>query len=80
MALKDRLVSLETKSPVRVCPLAKFILTLSPEDAVALNSILSSRISTRRIHAELQEEGYRIGRDSIDNHRNGWCRCPKGDQ
>jgi hypothetical protein len=80
MALKDRLGSLEATSPIRRCSFAEFIMTLDADDAAALTNILSSRVPTRKIHTELQEEGYRIGRDSISNHRNGWCRCPKDDQ
>ena len=80
MALKDRLSSLEVASPIRPCSFAEFISTLDADDAAALTNILSSRVTTRKIHTELQEEGYRVGRDSISNHRNGWCRCPKDDQ
>jgi len=77
MALKDRLTSLDVKSPSRPCSFAEFISSLDPEDAQAVRDILLTRVPTRKIHTELQEEGYRIGRDSITNHRNGWCRCPK---
>lgn len=74
MTLKDRLGHLEM-ADARDCPVAELMRTLSPEDADALERALLSTVSTRAIHSELHAEGYRVGRDTLGNHRNGWCRC-----
>ena len=78
MTLKDRLAGATLPSKgARPCPMALLIAQLDPTDGEALQSALDSRLTTRVIHTELQAEGYRIGRDTVSNHRNGWCRCPK---
>jgi hypothetical protein len=77
MTLKERLGHLEG-SDTRLCPVGDLLRTLSPDDADALTRVLASKVSTRAIHGELAAEGIQIGRDTLGNHRNGWCRCPKG--
>ena len=79
MTLKDRLGNLHA-SGGRACPVGVLLDSLEPEDAAALSRILDSNVSTRAIHGELMAEGYRIGRDTLGNHRNGWCRCPKAEK
>lgn len=58
-----------------LCPVAKLISTLSQDESALLTRVLESQASTRQIHNELLASGYRIGRDTIANHRRGWCRC-----
>lgn len=79
MTLKERLGNLHATRG-RICPVGVLLDSLDKDDAAALSRVLDSSVSTRAIHGELMAEGYRIGRDTLGNHRNGWCRCPKGDQ
>jgi DNA-binding CsgD family transcriptional regulator len=63
-----------------VCPVAKLIATLTEAEAELLQRVMLSSASTRQIHNELTASGFRIGRDTIANHRRGWCRCNGGQQ
>lgn len=63
-----------------LCPVAKLISTLTDEEAELLTRVLNSSASTRQIHNELTASGFRIGRDTLANHRRGWCRCQGGQQ
>lgn len=60
------------------CPVAKLLSTLTQDEAELLARVLGSGASTRQIHNELTASGYRIGRDTLANHRRGWCRCQGG--
>jgi hypothetical protein len=40
-----------------------------------LKRVLESSASTRQIHSELAASGIKMGRDTVANHRQGWCRC-----
>lgn len=62
------------------CPVAKLISTLSEDEAALLTRVLDSAASTRQIHNELVASGFKIGRDTLANHRRGWCRCQGGNQ
>ena len=75
--LSERLktISSGSKTP---CPLGKILLDLDKETSEALQFALESRVATRIIHLELSGAGMKIGRDTITQHRNGWCRCGKG--
>jgi len=49
--------------------------TLPQNDAEALETALNGRLSIREIHTALQQEGFRIARESLSHHRNGYCLC-----
>lgn len=78
MTLKDRLITLSNVDS-QLCPVGELLASLDAEDAEALRRVLASKASTRAIHTELAAEGYRIGRDTMGSHRNGWCRCPESE-
>jgi len=78
MTLKDRLTTL-SKADSQLCPVGELLASLDSEDSEALRRVLASKASTRAIHNELAAEGYRVGRDTLGSHRNGWCRCPEGE-
>lgn len=74
--LKERLALLEVPPPQRPCPVQALLNQLDSETADLLERLLTkSHKSVRSIHSELASSGIRIGRDSLANHRNGWCRC-----
>ena len=76
VTLKERLAQLETPPSHRPCPVKALMNQLDAETSELLDRLLSrSRKSIRSIHSELTSSGIRIGRDSLGNHRNGWCRC-----
>ena len=72
--LAKRLSSL-TSGELTPCPVGKLLLDLDTETAEALQKALDGRTPTRVIHSELVNAGIKIGRDTVANHRNGWCRC-----
>ena len=61
--------------PAKPCPVGKLIGEMDDETRAAFESVLSSRAATRAIHTELKSAGIRISRDTLSDHRNGWCRC-----
>lgn len=76
--LDDRLSALEMIAPEnRPCPMGVLLESLPDITREKLSRVLGMKISNRRIHSELQAEGYRIARESIALHRDGFCRCPK---
>lgn len=75
--LSDRLAKLERGGVSEPCPLGKIIQSLDPITAGILEKTLAGRAPTRAIHHELTNSGFKIGRDTVASHRNGWCRCSK---
>lgn len=75
MSLLDRLKELENTRPVNICPVDKLLRSLDKDTADILVRLLEGRTSTRSIHIELRNSGYKIARESISTHRNGWCPC-----
>jgi hypothetical protein len=74
--LKDRLAALDGPPQQRPCPVRLLLDQLDPETAELLERLLAEgRKSVRSIHSELTQSGVRIARESLSNHRNGWCRC-----
>lgn len=57
------------------CPVSRLMDTLPQNDAEALETALNGRLSIREIHTALQQEGFRIARESLSHHRNGYCLC-----
>lgn len=74
--LKDRLAALDTPPQQRACPVQVLLYQLDSDTSELLERLLSEgRKSVRSIHSELVHSGIRIARESLSNHRNGWCRC-----
>ena len=72
--LKTRLEALMDKKP-KPCPVIQMMDEWDGETRDAFNSVLASKAKTTDIHRELAAAGYRIGRDTLSYHRNGFCRC-----
>jgi hypothetical protein len=72
--LASRLMRLDAEQN-QPCPVTKLLNSLDSETAEVLKRVMDGRASTREIHSEITAGGYRIGRDTIAAHRNGWCRC-----
>ncbi len=72
--LKERLESLLEKKG-KPCPVIQLMTDWDKETKDAFNKVLSSKAKTVDIHRELVASGYRIGRDTLSYHRNGFCRC-----
>jgi len=69
------LQKLLTDAEPRLCPVAKLLQSLPEEENILLKRVLESSASTRQIHSELAASGIKMGRDTVANHRQGWCRC-----
>lgn len=69
---------LEQKAPNR-CSVARILRKLDAEEPNAANMLRrvleNSSISTRAIKRELDEAGHHTARESIANHRHGFCAC-----
>lgn len=74
--LSERLSNMQ--KPTRECQVQRLKRELPSEDAIALDEALEGRLSIRLIHKAIREEGYRISRENLANHRMGRCLC--GDQ
>jgi hypothetical protein len=72
--LAERLNRLQAQQN-QPCPVTKLFNSLDKETSDVLKRVMDGKASTREIHSELTAAGYRIGRDTIAAHRNGWCRC-----
>lgn len=60
------------------CSFAKLMDRLGPEATTLTASLLvNKKVSTRAIHLALRKAGAHIGRDTITDHRNNKCICPK---
>jgi len=74
--LKDRLAALDGPPTQRPCPVRVLTDQLDADTGDLLERLLAEgRKSVRSIHSELTNSGIRIARESLSNHRNGWCRC-----
>ena len=72
--LVTRLIRLDAQQN-QPCSFAKLLDSLDAETKEVLKRVMDGKASTREIHTEIASTGYRIGRDTIAAHRNGWCRC-----
>lgn len=79
MSLSQRINAPKTAIHGFPCSVGNLLATLAPEDAEALNTMLSGtperRWSQNEIYDILAAEGYEVGRQSINRHRAGRCRC-----
>lgn len=73
--LKDIFMSMADSGHGNLCPVGKLIASFDEETAQAFVKAIESSASIRDIHSELAKAGYKIGRDTLGNHRNKWCRC-----
>ena len=71
--LSERLSKIQ--KPIYECQVQRLKGELPAEDATALDEALEGRLSIRLIHTAIREEGYRISRESLANHRMGRCLC-----
>lgn len=82
--LLNELTDIATRPAVlkSVCNTAYVLAQLSEEEATAALALIDNpRISTARIATALQNNGHRVGDDSILRHRKrgtgAGCRCPR---
>lgn len=76
--LFKRLKELEetTLAKTRQCRIAAVIEAMEPDTATLLASMLDNpKISTRRIHAALQDSNISVDRTRLGYHRDGMCSC-----
>lgn len=71
--LSERLSNIQ--KPTQICQVERLKGELPPEDATALDEALEGRLSIRLIHQAIRDEGYRISRENLANHRMGRCLC-----
>lgn len=57
------------------CRIGSILRGLDSDTAEQLERVLSSKISTMRIHKELAMAGIHTSRTTLQNHRNHECRC-----
>ena len=83
MALADRIKE-PPPSPVHglPCSVGALLASLPEPEAAALNLMLTGtdgrRWSQNEIHEAVTAEGYEVGRQSVNRHRAGRCRCFAG--
>lgn len=78
-------MSLADKTPParihgKPCSIGTALAALPPAEAAALQAMLDDRANWpgRAIHTALNDEGITyVGRQTIDKHRRGDCRCAK---
>lgn len=78
MALADRLKDPRPNPAGLPCSVRVLLDTLQGDDLAAFQHMLGSREwSQDMIWQALADEGHRIGRQSVNRHRGGKCRCAK---
>lgn len=78
VGLLDRLGELE-ETEGRLCPVSRLIAGFDELTRERFVQVLSNRtISNSKIRSVLMEEGIRMGRDTISDHRNNRCACGVG--
>lgn len=78
MALKDQLNQPKKSMHGTPCSVGALLDELDGEELDALNAMLYTLgWDAGRIYDALRDEGYTVGRQSINRHRGGRCRCVK---
>lgn len=82
MALADAVKRLEVEQPSKLkksglCHFAGFYSQLSKEDQETLDSLVERGVSSRIIISLLAEEGYKVGVERFNDHRQNRCKCEK---
>ena len=75
MALADRVKSKPARRHGIPCSVGELLDKLPPDEAAALEAMLSGGWSQAEIHAAVTEEGHYVGRQTINRHRSQACRC-----
>lgn len=79
MALSERI---KNPAPAVIhglpCSIGSLLATLDEAEAAALNAMLYElNWNAGQVYDALREEGYTVGRQSVNRHRGGKCRCAK---
>lgn len=61
------------------CSVGELLDTLPSEEAEALQQMLDDGWPAPHIHDAVSAEGHYIGRQTINTHRRGQCRCGPGE-
>lgn len=69
MSLKEKLSAIEVVA-AQSNPTERLLNQLDAETREALQRLLLSDVSTRKIHDALKDEGYKIGRDTLAAYRS----------
>ena len=81
MALKDRLTQPPARNTGTPCSIGALIDRLEGDELAALETMLGTQEQRGwpqdAIYDALTGEGYEVGRQSINRHRGGKCRCGK---
>lgn len=79
MALADRITAPPAPMHGTPCSVGTLLDTLEGDELDALKTMLGTREqrgwSQDAIYDALTSEGYSVGRQSINRHRGGKCRC-----
>ena len=76
MALTDRVKNQPPKARHGMpCSVGALIDTLPPDEASALQQMLTSGWSQDAIYQAVTDEGHSVGRQTINRHRSQACRC-----
>lgn len=60
------------------CSIGHLLKTLDADEAKALTVMLYDlNWNAGQVYEALREEGYTVGRQSVNRHRGGRCRCVK---
>lgn len=76
MALKDRLAEPPKPMTGLPCSIGTLLNELDGDERAALETMLADRAwSQEMIWRALRDEGHVAGRQSVNRHRAGKCRC-----
>lgn len=80
MALAERITQPSPTTPWTglPCSIGALLASLDPKEAGALNTMLYELgWNSTQVYDALRDEGYTVGRSSINRHRGQRCRCFK---
>lgn len=78
MALSDRLAAPPTTFHGTPCSIGALLDTLEGDELTAFQQMLGSKAwNATMIYDACRDEGHTIGRQSVNRHRAGRCRCFK---
>lgn len=73
--LLSRLKAIEPDSNKKPCTLGRILQEVDAETAQVLQKLLDNpKVSNRVLHSSLRAD-YKIDRQTISEHRAGYCRC-----
>ena len=59
----------------RSCSFKKLRDSLPDEDQAVIDTWLDKKVIPYRVFSALKKEGYKIGKQVVYEHMNGWCIC-----